>query len=411
MVAIVSQGALERLSDAAPSIPRAVRLSDDRSLTYQAIWKAQPQVRTVVSFLARNIAQLGLHTYERVSDTDRRRAPADHPMVRLIRRPNPYTTRYRWLLELVSDMAIYDNAVHVKMVTDDDVTGLARLPVHQVEPVGGHWLTAEGYKFTGGKGERVFAPEEVVHFRGYNALDSRWGASPLEALRSILAEEAAAAEYRTGLWGSGARISGVIERPKDAPPWSDIARERFRGQWQDMYSAGGEYYGGTAVLEDGMAFKEMGQSARDAQYVEARKLTREEVAAAYHIPPPMVGILDHATFSNITEQHKQLYQDTLGPWLVMIEEELELQLLPDLGNPDREYVEFNLAEKLKGSFEEQAKVLTTATGGPVMTRNEGRARLNLPRVDDPAADELITPLNVAVVGDADPSLEGEEEPP
>ena len=61
--------------------------------------------------------------------------------------------------------------------------------------------------------------------------------------------------------------------------------------------------------------------------VETRRLTREECAAAYDVPPPVVGILDRATFSNITEQHIMLYQDTFGPWLTMIEETPQTQLI------------------------------------------------------------------------------------
>jgi hypothetical protein len=72
----------------------------------------------------------------------------------------------------------------------------------------------------------------------------------------------------------------------------------------------------------------------------------------------------------------------------MIQSELERQLLPDLPDTDRVYVEFNLAEKLKGSFEEQAASLQSLVGRPVMTANEGRARLNLPRIDNPSYDEL-----------------------
>jgi phage portal protein BeeE len=101
-------------------------------------------------------------------------------------------------------------------------------------------------------------------------------------------------------------------------------------------------------------------------------LTREEVAAAYHVPPPMVGILDHATYSNITEQHKIVYQDTLGPWLTSIAEDIELQLLPGLDDSEGVYVEFNIAEKLRGSFEDQARSIQALVGAPVLSRNEAR---------------------------------------
>jgi hypothetical protein len=147
--------------------------------------------------------------------------------------------------------------------------------------------------------------------------------------------------------------------------------------------------GMVAVLEDGMQFKPTAFSARDSEYLLARKLSREEVAAQYHIPLPMVGILDHATFSNIKEQHKQLYTDCLGPWDEMVQQAIEAQLLPECHDTDNVYAEFNIAEKLKGSFEEQANALRVLVGRPIMTANEGRARLNLPSIkDDPTADQL-----------------------
>jgi HK97 family phage prohead protease len=210
--------------------------------------------------------------------------------------------------------------------------------------------------------------------------------SPLETLRGILAEEYEAGNWREQLWRNGARFPGYIARPKDAGDWSDRARSRFVESWKGLYTGDGPGAGGTPVLEDGMTFQATGITPEQAQYLETRKLTREEVAAAFHIPLPMVGILDHATFSNIKEQHQQLYQDTLGPWLSMIAEDLMLQLLPDLDGSADVYLEFNLAEKMRGSFEEQAATMQTATGGPWMTRNEARARVNLPAID--GADEL-----------------------
>ncbi len=149
-----------------------------------------------------------------------------------------------------------------------------------------------------------------------------------------------------------------------------------------------------------MTFNPVAQTSEQLQYVEARKLTREEVAAAYFIPPPMVGLLDKATFSNITEQHKMLYQDTLGPWLTMIADELALQLIPDLPGSDRVYVEFNLAEKLTGSFETRSDSMQKACGGPFLTVNEVRAMDNRPPVE--GGDALIRPLNVTQNGDDEP---------
>jgi hypothetical protein len=142
-------------------------------------------------------------------------------------------------------------------------------------------------------------------------------------------------------------------------------------------------------------------NAQESEYLAGRKLTREECARAYHIPLPMVGILDNATFSNIREQHRNLYQDSLGPWLAMIEQDIMLQLLPEFDDTQGVYVEFNIAEKLQGSFEEQTKELQSAVGRPWMTADEARARMNLPSMGGDA-EQLVTPLNVLVGGQASP---------
>jgi HK97 family phage portal protein len=394
MAFLVTAGQLAEIERATPVIAStfgsSVDLGGGLIADYDTIYRTQPNVRTCIDFLGRNIAQLGLHVYRRVSDVDRERVTAG-PLAELVTRPNPSTTRYRFIDGLVHDLAIFDNAYFAKSAPSDGRFALYRIPPKMVTPLGDSPLVgATGYRLRGNRGERILDPGDVLHFRGYNPTDPRVGVSPIEALRRVLIEEFQAAQYREQLWRNGARMGGYLRRPVDAPKWADESRQRFRAQWQQQYSGDGPNAGGTPILEDGMEWVKGGMTPEQAQYLEARKLTREEVASAYHIPLPMVGILDHATFSNITEQHKNLYQDTLGPWLTMICEELALQL-PELIQGET-YVEFNLAEKLRGSFEEQAQQLQTAVGGPWLTRNEARARQNLPQID--GADELIVPLNV-----------------
>ena len=138
-----------------------------------------------------------------------------------------------------------------------------------------------------------------------------------------------------------------------------------------------------------MTFKPAAFSPRDSEFIQGSKLRREVSASMAQIPLPLVGILDHATFSNIKEQHKHLYQDTLGPIFEMIQQEVERQILPECQDTENVYCEFNIAAKLAGSFEEQANALRVLIGRPLMTANEGRARLNLPAIqDDPTADQL-----------------------
>lgn len=402
MAYVFSSGQLSSvLGPSIPSFSTAVQLGDDVYADHAAIWAANRSVRTVVSFLARNIAQIGLHWYRRVSDTDRVRV-LDHPVVSVFSRPNPLMrlTPYRLFDRLVNDLGIYDNAFWLKVRLDGVVVGLVPVPPERVRPAGGNWLAPERYEiWTDGRWS-AHPPEDVVHQHGYDPRDPRVGNSPMNGLRDLLMEEYEATRTRRQMWRNGGRLSGVLERPVEAPAWERKDRDRFRASWRAAYTGNGSDAGGTPLLEDGMTYKPVGLDPKSAQYVESRKLTREEAAAAYHVSPVFVGVLDHATYSNITEQHKNLYQDTLGPWLQMIQQDIQEQLVPDFPDVADLYCEFNIGEKLKGSFEEQAAAASTATGAPWMTRNEQRARANLPAV--PGGDELITPLNVLVGGLSSP---------
>lgn len=412
MAFVVSEGALQSVSRPTQPMSASLDLStpavftNDRNVDYLELWKKQRAVRTTVSFLARNIAQLGIHAFRRDSDTERTRLDQEHPLSRVLRSPNLVTTRYRLMDALVHDLAIFDRAYWLK-VGDSSAPSVIRVPPSMVTPKGDNWITPEYFEIRGTSGTKEIARDRVVYFRGYAGVND-FGSSPIESLRQILAEEYAGTKARAEILRNGARVSGYIERPVDAKAWTDDTRTRFSRQWKAQYVGGGPEAGGTPVLEDGMKFVDATQTSRDLQYIEARKLTREEVAAVYFVPPPMVGILDKATFSNITEQHKMLYQDTLGPWLTMISEEIALQLIPDIAPTDPDiYVEFNLREKLSGDFEQRAASVLAAVGGPYMTINEARALDNRAPID--GGDELIRPLNVTQNGDDQP-IEAEPAP-
>ena len=372
------------------------------SRAYNILYKEQPNVRTCVDFLARNVAQLGLHLYKNDAEKGRIRL-REHPLAALLSRPLPGSmkmTRYRMIEFLMSDLGIYMNAFLKKEIDPDGkLVGLLRLPPMMVTVKGALIPTAYEVRLQNGT-PITYDPEEIVHVRGYNSESNVSGLSPLETLRRILAEEHAAGLYREKFWQNSARMNGVITRPKESGDWSEPARQRFKKEWQALYS-GSENSGKTAILEEGMEFKEISFNPKESQYLEGRQLTREECARAYHIPPPLVGILDHATYSNIESQHKSLYTDVLGPWLAMIEEDLKLQLVSDFEDSEDIYLQFNIQEKMQGDFETQMRSLQSATGTAYMTVNEARAIMNLPKIE--GADELIVPLNVLMGGQASPT--------
>lgn len=373
-----------------------------------SLWRTQPHLRTVVSFLARNTAQLGVHVFERLDETDRKRDRTS-PIALSLQFPDAMMTTYDLIYALVGDLMLYDRAYWLVLPTPGERSPftLRRLPPSWVQRVEGDPFEVSEYTVAL-DGRSVTVPaSQILDFTGYSPSRPVGGSPTVEALRATLQEQVEAAKYRGQVWKRGGRVSAVLQRPKDAPQWSDAAREAFREDWYAKYTGNGSRAGGTPLLEDGMTLQRIDFNAQEQQFVEAAKLSLTTVAAAFHVNPTMIGQNDGANYSNVREFRRMLYGDTLGPLLAQIEARLNTFLIPMLGvDPTRFYVEFNIREKLEGSFDEQASALQTSTGGPWMTRAEARARMNLPYVE--GTDELIVPLNVVEGGQASPTDSGSQ---
>lgn len=376
------------------------------TMTVEGMWRTQPHLRTVVSFLARNVAQLGLHTFLR-DDKDGRARDRTSDLARALADPGDDLTTHDLIYALVTDLALYDRAYWFlwrEADEDGDKPRLRRLPPAWVAPQrdDDQPYTVTGYEVAHDGDLLTLDAAQVLDFTGYSPDGHQRGSSAVESLRDTIAEQIEATNYRAQMWTRSGRASAVLERPADAPEWSDKAREAFRDDWYAKYTGNGPYAGGTPILEDGMTLKRIDFSAMDQQYVESAKLALATVAAAFHVNPTMIGLLDNANYSNVREFRRMLYGETLGPLLAQIEARINTFLVGMLGmDAAVSYVEFNLAEKLQGSFEEQAAVMSTAIGRPWMTADEGRARQNMPALGGDAA-ELVTPLNVLVGGMASP---------
>lgn len=385
-------------------------MSNPSSMTAVQMWESQPHFRTVVSFLARNIAQLGLHTFERVDQTDRKR-DRDSVLARSIRDVDGQMTTFELVFALVGDLALYDRAYWWAAPSADTASGwmIRRLPPTWVEPVMANAWEVKEYRayIREGAAPEIIPADMILAFPGYHP-GKMVGSSPtVDSLRQTLQEQVEAAVYRSQVWKRGGRASSVIERPKDAMPWTEAQASRFREDWYANFTGNGPRAGGTPVLEDGMKLTRVDFNAQEQQYVEAAKLSLTTVASAFHVNPTMIGQNDGANYSNVREFRKMLYGDTLGPLVAQIEARINTFLVPRMKlDTKRFYVEFNIEEKLQGNFEEQGAILQASTGGPWMTRNEARAMRNLPALE--GGDELIVPLNVIQGGQASPQDSGSQ---
>lgn len=371
------------------------------SEAYARIYASQPWVAAAVNKLARGVARLPLKTYRDTPEGDReylrpRDTPA-HPLPVLFSRPYPRGSRFKLIEATVGSLAVWSKAAWWKYRP-----GPGRAPVelwplpwqYMQHHVGGE-LGVESFEYNGPAGRKFFLPDDVVFFEWWSPAGEA-GTSPLEQLRITLALEDAGRRYAVSSFANGVRPSGALKIPRTLEPGE---KEELRAELQTM-NGGPDAAFRLALLDGGMEWVPFSGNAVDAQTIEHRKLNREEVCAVFDIPPPVLHILDRATFSNISEQNKALYRETLGPWNGLLEDTIEAQLIWGEADFAGTTVEIDLNKVLEADLIQRAqsyRLLETT-----LTANERRALENrraIGSVDDDTnpANGILYPLNSGII--------------
>lgn len=368
---------------------------DPREWTPLRVFKTQPSVRKVIDFIASNVASIPLHVYSRESDINRERVTTG-ALAEVVARPSvareegPYKFWYRF----IHDWLLYDRAV----AFIDQVNGkLMRIPPSEYKlKVNRFGLIYRVDVSDGVGGWDEFDPEHFLIQAGYSTANKA-GYSRVNTLEGLLKEMSEGVEYRNKAMRKALTHTGIVQRETEWP--SIAARQNFLESLR-RFDADGKDAGKTMLLDDGMIWKDRAlplQEKTHLSVLEARKLTDAEVCGLFHIQPEMLGIRP-GTFANMEAFRQALYRDNLGPYIVEWEQAVA-PLVDVFGEPGM-YVEAMLEAKLRGSFEEQTRTMSSATGAPWLTRNEARAKQNLPAID--GGDELVVPLNVLTGGQASP---------
>lgn len=379
-----------------PGVPLS-NWTDAADMAVDRLFAVHPSVRKVTSFIARHLASIPFHVYRRAGETDRERV-REGAVAELLAWPStdPTETPFRFWESVVLDALIFDRYA-LEVVQTEAGYRLVRMPAHTWRAKSDRLHRLAKVALLSPDGTKTNRdPGDFLVDMGYSPRTGT-GGSPLESLRVPIDEWLKEAAYRAELFERGPAFGGVVERETNWP--NAEARNRFLTGLRG-FKQGGTRAGSMLLLEDGMKYSAVtGITPKDVADVEARKLTDVEVAAAYHLAPELVGARE-GTFANLNAFRTMLWSVNLGPYITALEQVVG-RLVDMLEPGEGLYVEAHVQAKMRGSFEEQGAHLQTSTGAPWMTRNEARARMNLPAVD--GGDELITPLNVVTGGQASPT--------
>ncbi|MCZ7451044.1 phage portal protein [Agrobacterium rhizogenes] len=346
-------------------------------------------VWSCVRLTAQAVSCLPLSIYEKRGNDDRVKIDTDDSLVEVLcDSPNEDQTPLEFWETMVAWMMTTGNGYAEKVEIGTRLSALQPLPSTHCEPI----RDAENvlkYAFNDRGKTEVLPRDKVFHLKGFG-FGGDVGLSPIRFGSQAFGSAIAIDEAAGRLFGKGLQASGVLSSDKvlDAKQREDLGKimEKF---------VGSSNAGKLMILEAGLKYDRLSLSPVDAQMLENKRFTVEEICRWFGVPPIIIG---HAaqgqTMWGSGVEQILLAWLTLGidPLCDRIEARIKKQLIRPTGNR-RRYAEFNREALLQMDSAAKAAFLSTMTQNGLMTRNEGRAKLNLPRVE--GGDELTAQTNLA----------------
>jgi HK97 family phage portal protein len=326
-------------------------------------------VYAAVRIIAGAVATLPLDLKRRV-DARTREDASDDPLWAVLRRkPNAVHTPSGFRRMMQAHVLLRGNAYAMKSVFRGSVTSL--VPMHPDRVVVKQLDTgAMQYTYTRKDGRQVVLGQADVMHLYCLTLDGITGVTPLTYARETIGASLDMERHGSNVFRNGARVSTVLSHPGKLGP---EGIENLRASI-DAYRAGGESEGKALILEEGMDAKPMAMTAEDAQWIEARKFSRTDIAMFMGVPPSMLGDnsgSDSNWGTGLEQKSRGFVTYTLEDHLTMWEETINRDLVPPTDTAM--YARFNRAALVRGDLQARWEAHVKALQWGVYSPNEIRA--------------------------------------
>ncbi|MFV0292837.1 MAG: phage portal protein [Paracoccus sp. (in: a-proteobacteria)] len=318
---------------------------------------------------------------------DHERRYDSHPVLELLRRPNPGQGRAELFETLFGQILLSGNG-YLEAV---GVSG-SRLPAElhvlrsdrmSVVPGADGWPVAFEYAVGGRKHrfDMTGSPDPICHIKSFHPSDDHYGLSPLQAAAVAVDVHNSASAWSKALLDNAARPSGaIIYRGPDGH--GNLSSEQYDRLIIEMetHHQGARNAGRPMLLEGGLDWKPMGFSPSDMEFHQTKQAAAREIAQAFGVPPMLIGIPGDATYANYAEAYRAFYRLTVLPLVARVAASVAWFLSEHLGDevdlkPD--------PDQVPALAEERDQQWGRIGSAGFLTDSEKRQALGLPPVAVP----------------------------
>jgi len=228
----------------------------------------------------------------------------------------------------------------------------------------------------------VLDSSDVIHLKSWH-LDGQTrmlGVPVAETLRQYMSSAQAGQSTQSALYKSGMMIGGILNYS------ADLNDEQKKELLEKAKKIGTKYK--ILPLPTGWELKPINLSLADSQFLEGRRFTAQQIAAAFGVNPNQLNDYSKGSYANATAQTLSFLMETLNFITKCYEDEFSYRILTDSEIKQGLRVDFDTEAILQSTPDVLADILVKYVGGgSILTINEARQKANMPPV--PGGDKLF----------------------
>ncbi|MGQ4661336.1 phage portal protein [Lysobacter sp. F6437] len=335
--------------------------------------------------ISQRIATLPLNVYQ---TTESGRMPANgHPLSRLLRmKPNATMTAPVFWEAVVSSLLLQKGAfLEPRRGPTGKLVSIEFLHPCRIT------RTGSLYTYTEKDGRKREIPVDKVTYIPAFTTDGECGFSVIEYGLEVMGSALAANKAASATFKNGLMPTTYFKFPK-------VLNKEQRGDAREAIKtiSGAVSAGNPAILEAEMDVGTIGINPNDAQLLESRNMSAEEICSLFGVPPTMIGRGDKASSWASSSENLNLWflQYTLMPWMKRIEAAIWDGFLTPVEQGEF-YAEFNFEGLLRGDSAARQSFYASALQNGWLCRNDVRRLENMPPI--PGGDVFTVQSNLVAI--------------
>lgn len=312
-------------------------------------------------------------------------------LLNLLYRPNKvFTGRQFWALaqkyyDLTGEVYIYIERQR-ELFEGSKIVGLHILRSDLVEPKYNEEGEVQKFEYKTPNKTIDYDPKDILFLYNPDPRMPLRGQSLLKAGVAAIQTETQISTYHSRVLENGGKVEGVFTFKTAALTKEQLAdiKDRYQKEYGSAKKAGFPLFlGGDAE------YKNTGLTPSELSYLEAKKMTLEDICILTGVPKAVLGSMDDVQYSNADASIRIFLRETIRPLLRNLTTALDERLFPD-------ELTLDFVDPTPENIEEKLKETESGIKSYYMTINEARERHGLEPIAN--GDDIMVPFSVMPLG-------------